>query len=165
MPAIADHQGPVYMRLLRGKVPLVLDEYGYRFEIGKAKLLRRRRGRAVHFERADDHAGTGSCRSACKPTGSRPPCCMCRPSSRSMRRRSWREAAKPGPADRRAENHTIVGGLGEAVALCSCATALRRRFRQIGLPDAFLDAGALPTLHERYGLSADAVVTAVKSWL
>ena len=26
--AIAAHEGPVYMRLLRGKVPLVLDEYG-----------------------------------------------------------------------------------------------------------------------------------------
>ncbi len=26
VPAIADHQGPVYMRLLRGKVPLVLDK-------------------------------------------------------------------------------------------------------------------------------------------
>src|ERR1700733_2799335 len=30
--AIADHKGPVYMRLLRGNVPLVLDEYGYSFE-------------------------------------------------------------------------------------------------------------------------------------
>ena len=40
MPAIAAHDGPVYMRLLRGNVPLVLDEYDYRFELGKAKLLR-----------------------------------------------------------------------------------------------------------------------------
>ena len=37
--AIADHDGPVYMRLLRGKVPLVLDKYDYQFELGKAKLL------------------------------------------------------------------------------------------------------------------------------
>ncbi len=27
------------MRLLRGKVPLVLDKYDYQFELGKAKLL------------------------------------------------------------------------------------------------------------------------------
>src|SRR5690606_21515891 len=27
----AGHQGPVYMRLLRGNVPLVLDRYGYQF--------------------------------------------------------------------------------------------------------------------------------------
>ena len=38
--AMAAHDGPVYMRLLRGNVPLVLDEYGYEFEIGKAKMLR-----------------------------------------------------------------------------------------------------------------------------
>ena len=41
VPAMAEHKGPVYMRLLRGQVPLVLDEIeGYRFELGKAKLLR-----------------------------------------------------------------------------------------------------------------------------
>ncbi len=28
------------MRLLRGNVPLVLDEYDYKFELGKAKLIR-----------------------------------------------------------------------------------------------------------------------------
>src|SRR3954464_3408817 len=40
VPAIAAHDGPVYMRLLRGNVPMVLDEYDYSFELGKAKLLR-----------------------------------------------------------------------------------------------------------------------------
>ncbi len=40
VPAIAAHRGPVYMRLLRGQVPVVLDEYDYKFEIGKAKLIR-----------------------------------------------------------------------------------------------------------------------------
>ncbi len=37
--AIAEHNGPVYMRLLRGKVPLVLDKYDYTFQLGKAALL------------------------------------------------------------------------------------------------------------------------------
>src|SRR6478735_8921701 len=40
VPQIAAHPGPVYMRLLRGQVPLMLDEYDYQFELGKAKLLR-----------------------------------------------------------------------------------------------------------------------------
>src|SRR5947208_1938372 len=40
VPVIAAHDGPVYMRLLRGNVPLVLDKYDYQFELGKAKLLR-----------------------------------------------------------------------------------------------------------------------------
>jgi transketolase len=38
-------------------------------------------------------------------------------------------------------------------------------FRQIALPDEFLDAGALPTLHDRYGISSTAVHTRVKAWL
>ena len=36
VPQMAAHNGPVYMRLLRGNVPLVLDEYDYQFELGKA---------------------------------------------------------------------------------------------------------------------------------
>lgn len=32
VPQMADHKGPVYMRLPRGDVPLVLDEYDYVFE-------------------------------------------------------------------------------------------------------------------------------------
>ncbi len=42
VPAMAAHQGPVYMRLLRGKVPSVIRKHcpDYTFEIGKAKLLR-----------------------------------------------------------------------------------------------------------------------------
>src|SRR3546814_22166 len=39
VPEIAAHPGPVYMRLLRGNVPVVLDEYDYKFELGKAKRL------------------------------------------------------------------------------------------------------------------------------
>src|SRR5689334_7006773 len=37
--AIAEHPGPVYMRLLRGAVPVVLEP-GVQFEIGKARKLR-----------------------------------------------------------------------------------------------------------------------------
>ena len=36
--------------------------------------------------------------------------------------------------------------------------------RHIGLPDAFLAAGALPTLHDRYGISTQAVVDQIKAW-
>ncbi|HLJ21772.1 MAG TPA: transketolase C-terminal domain-containing protein, partial [Stellaceae bacterium] len=38
--AVAEHQGPVYVRLLRAGVPAVLDPAGYRFVIGKATVLR-----------------------------------------------------------------------------------------------------------------------------
>ena len=76
-----------------------------------------------------------------------------------------REAAIPGRLLVVAENHSIVGGLGEAVAGLLLRSGIAPAFRQIGLPDAFLDAGALPTLHDRYGISAPAVAQAVKGWL
>jgi hypothetical protein len=44
VPAIAAYKGLVYMRLLRGNVSLVLDEYGYKFEIGKAAIRKPRFG-------------------------------------------------------------------------------------------------------------------------
>jgi transketolase len=42
---------------------------------------------------------------------------------------------------------------------------VRPEFRQVGLPDEFMAAGALPTLHDRYGISAGALVERLKSWL
>ena len=38
-------------------------------------------------------------------------------------------------------------------------------FQLAGLPDAFLDAGALPTLHDRYGISIDGLASRIKGWL
>lgn len=37
------------------------------------------------------------------------------------------------------------------------------RFDMIGLPAAFLDAGALPTLHDRYGISTETVKEKIKA--
>jgi transketolase len=64
-----------------------------------------------------------------------------------------------------AENHSVIGGLGEAVAYALLKAGVHPIFKHIGLPDAFLDAGALPTLHDRYGISIDAIVKQVKAWL
>ena len=59
------------------------------------------------------------------------------------------------------ENHTVVGGLFETVASEALRRGLRRQVTPIALPDEFLAAGALPTLHDRYGLSTARVVAAV----
>ena len=75
-----------------------------------------------------------------------------------------REAARSGRMLIVAENHSIVGGLGEAVAGVLLRSGVTPVFRQIGLPDEFLDAGALPTLHERYGISTEAMAKKIKAW-
>ena len=75
------------------------------------------------------------------------------------------EVGKGGRAVVVAENHTVIGCLGEAVATQILTAGLSASFHQIGLPDEFLDAGALPTLHDRYGISAEKVAASLKSWL
>jgi transketolase len=164
VPAIAAHDGPVYMRLLRGQVPLVLDEYGYKFELGKAKLIRDGKDvlvissglltmRALEAVQAlaDDRVDVGVLHvPTIKPLDAET---------------ILREASKPGRLVVVAENHTVIGGLGEAVAGLLMRAGVHPSFRQIGLPDEFLDSGALPTLHDRYGISAAAVAKQIKGWL
>ena len=164
VPAIAAHSGPVYARLLRGNVPAVLGEYDYQFELGKAKLLRdghdvllissgimtMRALEVAKALRADNvdvavlHVPT------IKPLDTET---------------IVREAKRTGRMVVVTENHTIIGGLGEAVARELLSAGVTAAFRQIALPDEFLDAGALPTLHERYGIAAQTMCETIKGWL
>src|SRR4051812_41868286 len=63
------------------------------------------------------------------------------------------------------ENHSVIGGLAESVASTLAFAGVGNRVLPIALPDEFLAAGALPTLHDRYGLSTDAIVAKVKGEL
>jgi transketolase len=164
VPAIADHQGPVYARLLRGNVPAVLDEYDYRFELGKAKLLRD--GKDVLLI----SSGIMTMRSlevAKALEADRVEVAVLHvPTIKPLDTQTiLREAKRSGRMVVVAENHTVIGGLGEAVARELLVAGVTPAFRQIGLPDAFLDAGALPTLHDRYGISSDAMCKTIKGWL
>ena len=165
VPQIAAHKGPVYMRLLRGGVPLVLDEYDYKFELGKAKLLcegndvliissgfMTMRSLEVAKGIASDNIGVAVLH-----------CPTIKPLDEAAIIEAVRYRHRLVVV---AENHSVVGGLGESVA----STLLRHRvqpagFQFAGLPDAFLDAGALPTLHDRYGVSASALIARIKTWL
>lgn len=64
-----------------------------------------------------------------------------------------------------AENHSVVGGLFDIVARTVAAHGLGEKIHPIALPDAFLDAGALPTLADRYGVSTGAIVEKVRGLL
>lgn len=164
VPAIAAHAGPVYMRLLRGQVPVVLDEYGYRFELGKAKMIRE--GRDVLFISTGLMTMRALEAAQALQRDQVDAAVLHVPTLKPLDAATiLREAARPGRLVVVAENHSTIGGLGEAVAGELMRAAVHPAFRQIALPDAFLDAGALPTLHDRYGISANAVVASVKSWL
>jgi transketolase len=170
VPQIAAHKGPVYMRLLRGQVPLVLDEIeggidNYQFELGKAKLLREgadvlvissgiltMRALEAAADLARDNIGVAVLH-----------CPTIKPLDEAAIVEAVRYKHRLVVV---AENHSVMGGLGEAVA----SALLRHRvqpagFQLAGLPDAFLDAGALPTLHDRYGISREVLGQRIKQWL
>jgi transketolase len=165
VPAIAAHKGPVYMRLLRGNVPLVLDEYDYRFELGKAKLLRdgadvlvissgfmTMRVLEVAESLRADKVGVAVLH-----------CPTIKPLDEATIIDAVRAKLRLVVV---AENHSVVGGLGEAVASALVRARVQPAgFQLAGLPDEFLDAGALPTLHERYGISREALAGRIKGWL
>ncbi|MBB3003995.1 transketolase [Paraburkholderia tropica] len=164
VPAIAAHKGPVYARLLRGNVPAVLDEYNYQFELGKAKMLRggndvliissgimTMRALEVAKALASDKVDVAVLHvPTIKPLDTET---------------IIREANRTGRMVVVAENHTVIGGLGEAVATTLLSAGVSCTFKQVALPDEFLDAGALPTLHDRYGISTDVMAANIKQWL
>ena len=164
VPVMAAHQGPVYMRLLRGQVPLVLDEYGYQFELGKAKLLRD--GREVLFISSGLMTMRALEAAQALQRDQVDAAVLHVPTIKPLDTEAIVAAAsKPGRLVVVAENHSTIGGLGEAVATTLMRVGVHPVFKQIALPDTFLDAGALPTLHDRYGISTAAVVASVKAWL
>jgi len=165
VPQIAAHNGPVYMRLLRGNVPLVLDEYDYAFELGKAKRLvdgdevliissgfMTMRALEVAQALKTDKIGVAVLH-----------CPTIKPLDATT---IVAEVQRKPRLVVVAENHSVVGGLGEAVASCLMqGGVVPSRLRLAGLPDAYLDAGALPTLHDRYGISTQALSNRVRGWL
>jgi transketolase len=164
VPVIAAHDGPAYMRLLRGQVPCILDEYDYKFRLGKAQVIRpgndvliistglltMRALQAAELLEKDRVNVSVLHVPTLKPLDVETLLSECRKDNRMIVV---------------AENHSSVGGLGEAVAIELIKSGISREFRQIALPDAFLDAGALPTLHDRYGISIEAIASSIKGWV
>jgi transketolase len=159
VPQLAESPGPTYLRLLRGRVPTVLDEYDYTFELGKANVLRD--GNDVVFVssglmtmRALLAAEELSAHNVDVAVVHTP----------TLKPFDAETVLREVDSDRLAvtlENHTVIGGLFETVAAAAVQRGLNRTVVPIALPDEFLDAGALPTLHDRYGLSTQKIVASV----
>jgi transketolase len=156
--AAACHAGPVYMRLLRGRVPIVFEPEGFQFEIGKARLVRE--GDAVGFistgfmtERAMDAANALEQRGIAAGVLHVP-------------------TIKPFDVDAvsrfsagvghviAAENHVSRGGLASLVAEALFDHGLSKRLTRIGLPDRYIECGSVATLQHRYGLTTDHLIAA-----
>jgi transketolase len=156
--AIAAYDGPVYMRLLRGNVPVVFDPAVHGFTIGKAVRL----GQGGDFgiistgfmtERALDAAavldGKGIRTSVLHV-----------PTLKPFDTDSVASFAASVVRLATAENHVIRGGLATQVAEALFDAGISRPLARIGLPDRFIECGSVPTLQRRYGITTDHIVAA-----
>jgi len=155
IPVIAKHPGPVYMRLLRGQVPVTLDPAGYQFELGKAKLLCDGNDVAIistglmtaRALKAVNQLSAQGVRAALLHVSTLKPFDV--EGVISLLRRVPRVVT--------AENHVITGGLASAVADAVTNGGIQVRLRRIGIPDVFCDSGSIPYLVKRYQLDTSSI--------
>ncbi len=156
--AAAEHQGPVYLRVNRNDLP-VYTKPDAPFEIGKAYVLREGTDAVIFangvmvslaLQAADVLEQQGVSAAVVNV-------CSLKPLDT---RTIVAQAAKCG-AVVAAEEHSVVGGLGAAVAECLRMEKLPIEF--VGIQDAFgTSAQGYEELLKHYGLTADAIVCAVK---
>ncbi|CAN7171146.1 transketolase family protein [Devosia sp. LjRoot16] len=153
--AMSDHRGPVYMRLLRGAVPVVLEP-GYKFEIGKARQLRDGKdvgiiSTGLMSERAIDAAALLEKRGVSVAV-------LHVPTIKPFDAGTVAAFAASVGQVVTAENHVMVGGLASLVVETLFDAGIVRKVTRIGLPDRYIECGAVPTLQQKYGLTVEAVV-------
>ncbi|MDI3280660.1 MAG: transketolase family protein [Bacillota bacterium] len=156
--AAAAHPGPVYLRLGRSEVPVLFDE-GYRFQLGKAALLREGKDVAIvacgimvaaALEAAKELAGEGIEARVLNMSTVKP-----------LDREAVVAAARQTGAVVTAEEHSVIGGLGSAVAEVlgeECPVPLR----MVGIRDQFGQSGTPAELLRAYGLTAEDVARAAR---
>jgi transketolase len=62
------------------------------------------------------------------------------------------------PAAITAENHSVIGGLGSAVAEALAESGATCRLARVGIQDCFAESGSRPYLFSRYGLSVQRIL-------
>ena len=152
--AAAEYRGPVYLRLGRDHYPVVKQHHGG-FAIGRAKALRD--GRDVTIVTTGILAGEGL--KAAEILGDRgfSARVIHLPTVKPIDVEPLIRAAWETRGIVTAEEHSILGGLGEAVA--AVVAEVRPAFvRRVGVMDVFGESGQAEELLDRYGLRASNIV-------
>lgn len=158
--AVAEKEGPVYMRLARLATPVFEEDYP--FEIGKANVMREGKDAVVFacglmvneaMEAAKLLAADGIEVTVVNMHTIKPIDAEC-----------VTKYAKECGNVITVEEHSVIGGLGDAVADVLMGQ-VNCKFRKIGINDQFGQSGkALDVLRE-YGLTADQIAAKIKETL
>jgi transketolase len=158
--AIADRPGPVYLRLKRGEIPEIFDAT-HRLDLDHAETL----------------LGEGTVDACILAAGMMVPAALA--AARALNEHGVTAsvvnvpvikpldvAAVIAAAQRSrvivtAENHTVVGGLGSAVAEALAEAGVATPLRRVGIADVFAESGSREYLFARYGLGTRDIVDTV----
>ena len=158
--ALAEFQGPAYMRLARLATPVFEEDYP--FEIGKANVLREGKDAAVFacglmvneaLEAAKLLSAEGIEISVINVHTIKPIDAEC----------VTKYAEKCGNVIT-VEEHSVIGGLGDAVADVLMGKVCCK-FRKIGVIDRFGQSGKAADVLREYGLTADQIAAKIKETL
>ncbi len=148
--AIADYHGPVYLRLGRGKVPL-LHSSSYKFEIGKGELIRKGNDISI-FATGALVAEAAEAAEKLKEKGIDAEVInihTIKPIDKKMILQSVKKTGKVLTC----EDHSIIGGMGTAIeeVLSESYPCI---VNKIGVKDVFGESGKPAELYEKYGLTS-----------
>jgi len=159
--AAYDRKGPVYIRINRGFDQILYDGPDYGFEIGKAVTLKegsdltiiacgscvwRALEAAKILEREDGLKIRVLNMHTIKPIDAE----------------AIEKAVKETRRIVTVEDHTIMGGLGSAVAEIAAGTGKAFSFRRLGIPDCFSIIGLHEDLMAYYGIDENGIVKSVR---
>jgi transketolase len=157
--AVADHPGPVYLRLGRGEIPLIFGD-DHRFSLDRAQVLAA--GRELVL------IGSGMMLAASLAAAQRLRECgvdvavLNVPVIKPLDAETILSACEGASVVITAENHSVIGGLGSAVAETLAEAGIGVRLTRVGIEDRFAESGSRPYLFSRYGLSVGRIVA--ESW-
>ena len=158
--AAYEHNGPVYMRFGRAAVPVIHDE-SYKFVIGKGEVVKEGADVAIIANGLMVYEAIKAAEEL-KEAGI-DAMVINMPTIKPLDEELVIEAAKKCGKIITCEEHSVIGGLGEAV--CSClAEQLPTPVRRIGVQDAFGHSGPAAEVLKQFGLCDENIVKVAKEF-
>ena len=159
--AAVDYVGPVYMRFGRAAVPVLNDNPDYKFEIGKGVLLKEGKDVTIvatgvcvasAMEAADKLAADGIDAEVINIH-------TIKPIDKDIIINSAKKTGKVVTV----EEHSVIGGLGSAVADVLIEN-YPVKMKKVGVQDVFGESGTASQLLTKFGLDGEGVYESVKNF-
>jgi transketolase len=162
--AVAERPGPVYLRLKRGDIPLIFDD-DHRLDLAKAQVLTSADSADVCIVASGMMLPAALAAARTLTENGVASTVLNVPVIKPLDGAGIVMAARRSRIVITAENHSIVGGLGSAVAEALAEAGVATVLRRVGIADTFAEAGSREYLFAKYGLGTLDIIQAAWSGL